>query len=597
MKLLLQLSKKLLILTLLNYLILPVSAETKDIWKQSKDLKVVNPVKDKSNNQEKIINKDLPSTVFDKSNLNLSINQITQSAEINDQEVIFGVYEPDKTKIDLNFWIGIDKNIYEKLVKTLLQNKRKSLVELSEKILFTKSNINAFDDKGSQHLKFISSWLVSNKQLELIDQVIKQNEIINQNANLLNFLFIHYLSLGQIEKACSYPNLMKANVESLELEKYKIFCLVNSKKVKQAQSQIELVRETSALDSFFLDKINFIAKISEKKGVPNFDNVFNAHLSIIIHDELDLKYENFSNSKELRNYFFKSGLASKLLENAMINSSAEKKNNLNDLVIFLERSVNEDLFDYERILEIYKKYNFSFNQLFEVERAVKDLKRPESHAILYQAMLLAQKPEIKLQILNNFKDKLILNGLDKIANPVYYNELEKIYNANNNLIKKELKEKIIVFKRSQEKEKISYNNDFLYSSELKKLFDSSLDKKNKNRILKILNDFDRRIKDNQYKLRNKDIAFINLLKNEKIDLPKSMTPSIYDKQIYIPNEIFNALEKKSVNEAILKTLLFISSLDESAKDYPRDILAIMKVFDSVKLDYLKLRFIESEFSL
>ena len=48
-------------------------------------------------------------------------------------------------------------------------------------------------------------------------------------------------------------------------------------------------------------------------------------------------------------------------------------------------------------LEIYKKYNFSFDQLFRVDDAVKNLKRPESHALLYQAMLLAQKPETKIK--------------------------------------------------------------------------------------------------------------------------------------------------------------------------------------------------------
>ena len=93
--------------------------------------------------------------------------------------------------------------------------------------------------------------------MKLIDQVIDQNKIINKNAKLLKFLFTYYLSLGQIDKACSYTKLMTVDVQSIDLEKYKIFCLINNKKIKQAQSQLELTRETSSLDNFFCWKDKF----------------------------------------------------------------------------------------------------------------------------------------------------------------------------------------------------------------------------------------------------------------------------------------------------------------------------------------------------
>ena len=76
-----------------------------------------------------------------------------------------------------------------------------------------------------------------------------------------------------------------------------------------------------------------------------------------------------------------------------------------------------------------------------------------------------------------------------------------------------------------------------------------------------------------------------------------MSDVIYNKEIYIPNEIFNSIEKKLNDEAILKTLLFIANLDETKNNYTRDILAIIKIFDNIKLDSLKTTFINSEFSL
>jgi hypothetical protein len=121
-----------------------------------------------------------------------------------------------------------------------------------------------------------------------------------------------------------------------------------------------------------------------------------------------------------------------------------------NLLFFLRERLMKTFIVIEKILDIYKKYNFSFEQLFKVDEATQNLKRPESHAILYQAMLLTQKPELKIEVLNNFKEKLYLNGLQKIADPVYYLELDKIYETNPNLIGKKLVEEILAFKRSNQ---------------------------------------------------------------------------------------------------------------------------------------------------
>jgi len=594
---LLKLSKRIIFLFLILSIPSQVWSEPKDIWKQSQEITIKE--NKKQENEIPIINsnKDLPQTVFDKEKLNLSVNQISQSGVISDQEVIFGLFEPEETKINLNFWSNINDDIYERVLKSLLNTNRKSLVEVSEKILFSKSNIGVFEDKGKKHLDFVSNWLINNQKMELIDQVINQNKMINKNSKLLKFLFTHYLSVGQIDKACGYTKLMTIDVQSLDLEKYKIFCLIHNKKIKQAQSQFELTRETSSLDNFFIEKINYLTGISEKKEDINFNNVFYSHLTLITNDNFDLKYDYFSKSKELRNYFFKSNIANKLLDDALKNTSSDKKKDLNDLVIFLERSVNEDLYPYEKILEIYKKYNFSFEQLFKVQDAVKNLKRPESHAILYQAMLLAQKPEIKLKILSDFKDKLIINGLEKIAEPIYFLETEKIYSANPNLSDPKIAEQISNFKISQDAKNNNFNNNYLFSSELKQLLNKKLSKKDRKKTLKLIDDFDKKIKEKKYVLNNKDIALINILKKEKVDLPKSMTSVIYDKEVYIPNEIFNSLEKKLNDEAVLKTLLFIGDLNETKTNYTRDILAIIKIFDNMNLENLKTTFLNNEFSL
>ncbi len=598
MTLLLQLSKGFLIsLVLIFGCFTNLSfAEPKDIWKKSKEIKI------KESEEKKIIkdnnfNKNSPQIIFDKEKLDLSVNKINQSEEINDNEIIFGLYEPRETNISLNFWSAIDQNTYDRFIKNTLQKNKKSLTALSERILLTKTNLSSFPDKGSKHLEFITKWLIKNQKINLSDKVVKQNKEINDNSELIKFLFIHYLSNGQIDRACNYINFKNASLQNIELEKFKIFCLINNKKIKQALSQLELTRETNSLDNFFIEKINFLAGINEKRGSKNFNNVFNAHLTLRVINADEIKFEDFSKNKELRNYFFKSGIANKLLEETMNKSSPDEKKKLNELVIFLERSANEDLYQSKKILGIYKKYNFSFDQLFRVEDAVQNLKRPESHAILYQAMLLAQKPETKIKILNSLREKLILNGLTKIAEPVYFSELNKISSTRKDLIDENLLKELQTFNKNKNKNNQQFDNNFIYSSELKKLLIKGINKKDKKKILKLLSNFDKKIKDKTYKLNNKDIALINLLKREKIDLPGSLIKFVYNQKVYIPNEIFNALKKKSNDDALLKTLIFLGNLNEKNDNYTRDILSIIKVFDNIKQNNFKEIFIVNEFSL
>ena len=63
------------------------------------------------------LNKNLPQTIFDKEKLDLSVNKINQSDKIKDNEIIFGLYEPQETSISLNFWSVIDQSTYDRFIK------------------------------------------------------------------------------------------------------------------------------------------------------------------------------------------------------------------------------------------------------------------------------------------------------------------------------------------------------------------------------------------------------------------------------------------------------------------------------------------------
>ena len=597
MKLQKKLSKKIIIFFLLLIFSFNSFAQIKDIWQKSKELKIEKKESTPNNSDNKNQNNsDLPPTVFDKENTDLKIGEVTQSSEIQDNEIIFGLYEPDATKINLNFWADIEPELYSQLMSSLLETNNKGLSKVTEKILFTKTNISVFEDKGKLHLENIANWLIKNQKMDLIDKVIYQNDMINQNSKFLEFLFNYYLTIGQVDKACTYANLITINSDSSELEKYKIFCLVNDKKSKQALTQLDLTKETNKIDNFFINKINFLTGISDNKGEINFDNVFNSHLTLLVNKDHDIKLDNFSKTKSLRNYFFKSGLDKKLLDEARENSSPENKSELNELIIFLERAANEDLYESNKILDIYKKYSFSFEQLFKPLEASKNLKRPESHAILYQGMLLAQDPKIKLNILNDFKNKLELNGLSKVVKPIFYQELKKIYNKEAELISEQLLKEIEIFDREQNTDE-NYNFNYLSSSKVRQLINKNLDKDLKKEAISQLYLFENKVKNKEYNLNNKDKALLNMLNQNNIEIPGSFKKYLFTKDIYIPNDIFNSLEKDERDEALLKSLIFISKLNEKDQTYVRDVLSIVKIFDKLDLSEFKEIYLNGELNI
>ena len=134
MILLLQLNKRFLISLILifNCLINFSFAEPKDIWKKSKEIKIKDN-KEKKIKKDNNLNENLPQTIFDKEKIDLSVNKINQSDEIKDNEIIFGLYEPQETNISLNFWSVIDKVTYDRFIKKILKKiKKVSLLYLKE---------------------------------------------------------------------------------------------------------------------------------------------------------------------------------------------------------------------------------------------------------------------------------------------------------------------------------------------------------------------------------------------------------------------------------------------------------------------------------
>jgi len=87
------------------------------------------------------------------------------------------------------------------------------------------------------------------------------------------------------------------------------------------------------------------------------------------------------------------------------------------------------------------------------------------------------------------------------------------------------------------------------------------------------------------------------LSQQKSYLPSGLRKFVNSDDIYIPNKIYNMLEKKDNNKATLEVLQLVKNLS-TTKEYVRDFLVIVKIlerlgFDAIKKDFIKYELLAS----
>ena len=96
----------------------PSLSDIKDIWKQSQNIKKIQP----NSNSEFGSQQELPPTTINPTSQQQlgtsSIQEVKIKKETN--EVIFGIYDPGTTGIPVNFWSGIDSKLFQTFSSDLL---------------------------------------------------------------------------------------------------------------------------------------------------------------------------------------------------------------------------------------------------------------------------------------------------------------------------------------------------------------------------------------------------------------------------------------------------------------------------------------------
>ena len=562
-------------------------AETRDIWQQSKS------IKPSENKNLEIENKnELPPINLNQSNkTELQISSINQSALDNEnKEVVFGIYDPKLTNINIDFWKPIPSEVFNNFSSEIFKNEYSvSTSKLINRIFFSKTNLSHLDDKGLAYLNFVSSYLAKTKDSKLIDAVIDQNNLLLNNEKLLDFLVNNYFTSYQIDKACKYAVNMGAEIKNFELQKFKIFCLVKNKENKKALANLELMRESGFKDDFFIQKINYLlGMLLARQGEENTDTLLNIHLSSLANPDFNPSFTVFKNDASKTKYFFNSPFISK---SPIFNN---KQDSLTDedfeLIRFLEEGSNIESFPLEKLYALYKKIVFKIDDLLVPNEAFSKYHPVKGRALLYQSILLTRDQQQRLKLIELIKDNYNKNNLAKLGNKVYFSFISSID-------KKYLSNEIIqkIFENSQNSKqnnaKVLNNVKYFYQSDVVTLlFDKKINQNQKKSLEKFASLLDSK----KYQASEKDIVLATLLAEQKTNLPSSLKKIINTDEIYIPNKIYDMIERKEYSKATLELVLLTQKLQDS-KDYARDFLIIIKILDRLNFSLIKQEFINSEF--
>ena len=414
--------------------------------------------------------------------------------------------------------------------------------------------------------------MIKNGRVEDLESLLLTNSKVGKEEKAIQFLINERLSNSEIKSACEKVNAIDKNLKNDYLEKFKIYCLINSERKEEAQLLFELLKERGFEDNFFEDKINYLLGINEKTSQKIIDNnLFNFYLSQITTNNFDYQPDE-KTDKYIWRYLSSSNLIEiKDLENE-------------EIILTYERAAAENSIQSDKIFKIYKQIAFNVNQLINALDVYKNLPNYKARALIYQSMLLSDNIEKKLYLVFLLKD---LFEKDKLIN-VYSKELTKILrNIDPKKIPENYEEavKLNIKGNLQDNKKIKFNNDIIHRSKIIKHF-----LKDDNSNSKVEKDFKsvyKKIKRNKkYFISIMDIIVLESLLEDGVNLPKDLTFDEISAELTIPQNLQNLVNENQLGLVMLKIIEIIGEDQISDLD-PETLYFLSKILNQLKLKKIR----------
>ncbi len=516
--------------------------EPVDIWNLEKKLE---------ENKSEIILQDNGISV--NSTIQIQTNQsnefeIVKGNKLNSNNInLAGLYDPAENGLTIDMWFNSDGNeivsIFKRINKIKLSNDAKEILDIAllTNSYFPKKNIS--EDK---FLNYKTDYLIQNGNLELIKLYLLKNQNNSNNSKLLRYYVEEYLSNSDLENACSIFNEINLLNDDY-LTKFKIYCLINENRTEEAQLQFDLMKELDFNDEFFEKKYNFImGYTSDDEKQISEKNILDFHLSHRTNPQFQ-----YIPSKNTSKIIWRYLSSSNLLENI-------DEIDLEDIekLSLIEQATHEGNYSEKELLDLYKRFQFTINQLLSVKDTYKLLPTVQGRALLYQRLLLTKDPEQILDLSSKLKDSFVSENIEnafkkelsKMLGKINVEDIPSNYSTfyTKNLINKNPK-----------KSKIKINNKIIYQSKLLNYFKESYNIK---KVEKDTNDLIKSIKKNKkYFVSTKDLMLLESLQSDGVKISKKYLKLFQFNQSDIPTDLQLLINN---NEIGLVLLRFVEILGE-----------------------------------
>ena len=579
MKILKLLNKKNFLILFFLFFTSISNAEEKpvDIWNiDKKEIEEKNTTNNSEiSNGENILQESIEPSVFGMQNQNQkSIINLDEKFDTKEIKII-GLYDPEDYGLNVDMWANSDGDQLENLLTKL---NKMDLSNDAIEIINTSLLINAHSPKknisDNEFLKLKSDWLIKNSNLDLIEEYLIQNQIINLHPELTKHLVDEHLSNSKIDKACSVFSKNNELITDEYLSKFNIYCLIKNNKREEAQLILDLKKETGFKDKYFEKKINYLLKytkeIDDSVSEKSIFDFFLAHQT-----NPNFNFEpNDKTKKIIWKYLSSANLLGSFKQ---IDVSEIEK------IGTIEKAVHDKNYPEKELFNLYKRFQFNFNQLLNAQNEYKKLSKIEGRALIYQKILLESEMVEKLKLLrvlkNSFKDddldkafdlelKIFLEKINPVDIP---DNLTSFYYTN------------IQIEKDEDK-KIKFNNDIMHQSKLINYFNGDYAS---SKISKDTNNFLKKIKKNKkYFLSKKDIIFLESLRYDGIEISEKYDDLYQIDENEIPTDIQIMINNSETGLALLRIAEVIGQ-DEIDRIDEDTIYFIITALNKLNIDWMR----------
>ena len=570
-------SKNLSILLIAIFFGFNVSAEDEpiDIWNvDNNDIKKTNS-NNSQNNEESIVEQTTQSSIYDMQSQK-KVDTIQVDSSLNSRDIkIVGLYDPEDYDLKMDMWSNSNgdqlKDIFSNLAKINLSADASNLMNI---VMLTNAyypNTNITED---EFLKIKSSWLIKNKNQNLIEEYLVKNQILNLHPELSRHFADQYLSESNINKACEIFSKNTKEINDKYLARFNLYCLINEGKMQEAELIFDLKKELGFKNKYFETKLDYLFGYTKKPDLTISENsILDFHLSKITNPNFTFEPKK-NTDKLIWKYLSKSNLLYDI-EKIKITEI--------DKISLIEKATNDKNYLESDLFLLYKKFQFNISQLLNAQNTYKSLSGVEARALVYQRILLESDTNKKLELIQILKNLFIKDNYPN----AFDNELKKLLK---NINPEEVPSNLTTFyfdNLEDEREitkNIKFNKDILHQSKLVNYFNGDFAK---SKIEKDLDNFLRKIKRNKkYTLTKKDIILIESLKSDGIKISKKYDNLYETNDSEMPTDIQVMINNNEFASVLLRIIEVIGEDDLKLMDEDT-LYFIISALNQLDIDYIR----------